>query len=105
MVGGRQTLVQHCAPAVHGTDGGRQQSPDRQSTAGAAQVLPQVPQLIGSTWRFLQTPLQQVSPAPQMLPQVPQLFSSVFRFLQTPLQQSCAAPQVLPQVPQLVSSV
>ncbi len=50
------------------------------------QVLPQLPQLLESVCRFLQTPRQQPPPAPQPLPQEPQLLVSVCRFTQVPLQ-------------------
>lgn len=50
------------------------------------QVLPQLPQLLLSVCRFLQTPRQQPPPAPQPLPQLPQLLASDTRFTQVPLQ-------------------
>lgn len=75
---GRQAPPMHCSPA--------------------AQVLPQVPQLFGSVWRFTQAPEQalcpdghwqlpptQDAPVAHALPQAPQLFASVCRSTHAPL--------------------
>jgi hypothetical protein len=75
----------------------------------SSQLLPQVPQLLGSLARSTQAPLQQpgVVPSVQTLPQAPQLLTSNARSAQAPLQQSgvvLPAVQSLPQVPQLLTS-
>jgi hypothetical protein len=80
------------------------------------QTLPQLPQFCGSVSRFLQIPLQSVSPVGQAqvpfwhvfppvhtCPQLPQFCGSVSRFLHTPLQHN-PVEQMVPHAPQLFGS-
>jgi hypothetical protein len=105
----RQTVLQQVASIppgfVHAVLGGLQQLPNRHSTVGTGQALPQLPQLNESVCRFLQLPLQQVCPSAHAEPHVPQLAPSVCRSLQLPPQQLCPAGQAEPQVPQWAASV
>jgi hypothetical protein len=60
--------------------------------AGAAQTLPQVPQLRGSVWVLVQLPAHSVSPEAQVA-------------RHTPAEQTCPAPQALLHAPQLARSL
>ena len=92
-------------PPLQLPPGGQPQRPPEHA-AFVIQNDPQAPQLLGSVCRFLQTPLQQVSPEAQPWPHAPQLRGSECVAVQTPAQQfGLRNGQTMPQPPQLLGSL